>query len=115
MYRHKNELNIRRKKLAIWMSAISVALAVNYYRYISTRDAANDVVATIVKYHETNGTYPSSLEAIGYDSKSLKSSLGWYGYHNKEGQPSFLYAVPYMVFDSYLYDFRFGQWVYSKY
>lgn len=115
MYRCKNELNTRGKKLAIWMSAIIVALAVNFHRHSSTRDAANGVVAQIVRYHETNGTYPSSLGALGYDSKSLKASLGPHGYFNKDGKPSFFYAVPYIVFDTYHYDFLYKQWVYSNY
>lgn len=115
MGRHENELKIRGKKLTIWTAAIFVTLAVNFYRYSSTRDTANDVVGTIVKYHETSGTYPSSLDVLGYDSKSLKLSLGWYGYHNKDGQPSFLYSVPYMPFDVYRYDFNSKQWVYSAY
>lgn len=87
----------------------------NYYRYSYTRAAANDIVANIAKYHETNGAYPSSLEVLGYDSRSLKSSLGMYGYHNKDGHPSFLYGVPYKAFDSYRYDFHSGQWIYSNY
>lgn len=111
MYRYQHELNTRAKKLAIWMSAILVALAVNVYRYTSTRDAADDVVSKIVQYHETNGTYPSSLETLGYESKSLKANLGMYGYSNKDGTPSFFYAVPYIVFDSYHYDFHSGEWI----
>lgn len=115
MYRHNNELEMRRRKLAIWLAAIFVTLAVNGYRYSSTRDAANNVVAEIVKYHENNGTYPINLEALGYDGKSLKSNLGMYGYHNKDGQPSFFYGVPFMIFDTYRYDFHSGKWIYSDY
>ncbi len=113
MYRNKSERQLRGKKLAVWSATIFVALAVNFYRYNDARDVANDVVASIVKFHDTNGTYPSSLEVLGYNSQSLRSSLGWYGYHNKDEQPSFLYGVPYMAFDSYHYDFHSGQWIYS--
>ena len=115
MYRHKNELKVRGTKLAIWMAAIFVTLGVNFYRYNFTRDAANSVVAAIVKYHETSGIYPSSLEGLGYGGKSLKSSLGMYGYRKTDGQPSFFYGVPYMIFDTYRYDFDSERWVYSEY
>lgn len=115
MYRNKNERKTRGVTLAVWMAAIFVILAVNYYQYGYTRDSANDVVAKIAKYHQANGSYPSSLDALGYDSKSLKSRLGMYGYHNKDGHPLFYYGVPYIVFDSYRYDFDSKQWVYSAY
>lgn len=115
MYRHKSERKVRGEKLAVWMSAILVTLVVNYYRYSYTRDAANEVVAKIASYHEINGFYPRNLEVLGYDSKSLKSRFGMYGYHSKEGQPSFLYGVPYMIFDTYRYDFHSRKWIYSDY
>lgn len=95
------------------MAATFVTLAVNYDRYGDTRDTANDVVAKIAKYHETNGSYPSSLEALGYDSKLLKSSLVMYGYRSEEAQPFFYYGVPYKIYDVYQYDFHSGQWIYS--
>lgn len=114
MYRHKDERKTRGVKLAAWMAAIFVTLAVNYYEYGHSRDAANDVVAKIANYHETNGSYPSSLESLGYDIKSLKSSLGMYGYDNKDEQPLFFYGVPYIVFDTYRYDFHSAQWIYSN-
>jgi len=114
MYRHKSERRIRGVKLAAWMVAIFITLAVNYHEYGYARDAANDVVAELAKYYETHGSYPSSLEALGYDSKSLKSSLGMYGYDNRDEQPFFYYSVPYMAFAMYLYDFQSGQWNYSS-
>lgn len=114
MYRHKEERKTRGVKLALWMAATFVTLAVNYHEYGYARDAANDVVAELAKYHETNGSYPSNLEALGYDSKSLKSTLGMYSYQNEEGQPFFYYSVPYIVFDMYRYDFQSGQWIYSN-
>lgn len=79
MHRHKSERKIRGVKLAVWVSAIFVSLAVNYYRYSYTRDTANDIVAKITKYHETKGSYPSNLEVLGYERKSLSSSFGMYG------------------------------------
>lgn len=115
MYRHKSERKVRGKKLAVWMSAILVTLAVNYYRHSYTRDAANDVVAKIASYYETNSFYPRNLQVLGYDSKSLKSSLGMYVYHNKDGQPSFIYWVPHTIFDTYHYNFDSGKWIYSTY
>jgi hypothetical protein len=114
MYRYKNERKTRGVKFSAWMAAIFVTLAVNYHEYGYTRDSANAVVAQIAKYQKTNGTYPSRLEELGYDGKSLKSSLGMYGYSNKDGQPLFFYGVPYIVFDSYRYDFHSGQWIYSN-
>jgi hypothetical protein len=112
VYWHRNEFGTRATQLAIWVSAITVAVGVNYYRYTSTRNVANDVVEKIDHYHAMNTAYPSSLETIGYDKRSLKASLGLYAYSNKEGKPSFHYSVPYIIFDTYEYDFSSRQWVY---
>jgi len=113
MYRYKDERKTRGVKLAAWTAAIFVTLAVNYHEYGYARDVANDVVAALAKYHETNGSYPNSLEALGYDRESLKSSLGMYGYDNRDERPLLYYGVTYKAFDTYQYDFHSGQWIHS--
>lgn len=110
----KHESKTKQTKLALWITAIFVALTVNIYRYNSTRNLANDVAAAIHKYHDTNSIYPSSLEALGYSRNSLKS-LGWHVYSSEGGRAIFIYGVPYMPFDSYRYKFDSEEWVYSDY
>lgn len=114
MVKHTNERKLRGIKLAIWMLAIGVVLGVNFYRYSATRDTANDVVSKIVEYRQMHNVYPSSLEAIGYDRRSLSEILGMHGYSNTNGEPAFFYGVPHQIYDAYKFDFTSKQWVYSE-
>lgn len=112
VYWYRNELSTRATQLAIWVSAITFAVGVNYYRYTATRSEANDVVAKIEQFHAMHNAYPSSLEDIGYGRSALRKSLGLHAYSNEKGKPSFFYGVPYIIYDTYQYDFNSRQWVY---
>jgi hypothetical protein len=114
MMTHATERKLRGAKLAIWVLAIGVVLGVNFYRYSSTRGTTNDVVAKMVEYHQMHSVYPDSLEAIGYDRRSLNEILGMHGYSNTNGKPAFFYGVPYQIYDAYKFDFTSKQWVYSE-
>jgi hypothetical protein len=96
-------------RLGMWTLAIAIAVAVNYYRDVHTREFANEVVARLAKYHETHGAYPASLESLGYETTPLRDNLRYHGYSNR---PTLFYAVPYVVFDKYRYDFSVGRWDY---
>jgi len=107
--RSKSEWSEFGVRLGMWTLAIAIAVGVNYYRDVHTREFADEVVAGLAKYHEMHGTYPASLERLGYETTTLRDNLGFHAYSNR---PAFVYAVPYTVFDRYRYDFSVGRWDY---
>lgn len=96
--------------LTIWVIAVAVILATNYYRHSNTRMVADDIVASTEKYKSDTGGYPDSLERIGISVQQLRGRLGMSGYYINNGQTSLFYAVTYMVFDTYNYNFELKHW-----
>ncbi|MES2299002.1 MAG: hypothetical protein V4582_18300 [Pseudomonadota bacterium] len=101
---------LQAKKVAYWVLGIATIIAVHVYRHISTRTAANEIVARIVDYSKTHGTCPPTLEAIGSSNAVLKEKLGLSGYFCKNGNPALFYGTTYVPFETESYDFEHGLW-----
>jgi hypothetical protein len=114
MYRNKEERKLRTTKLSIGLIASLITVSFNYYRYINTRAKANNIVVAIEKYRSELGYYPKDLEAIGLSKIKLRNQLGMFGYFYNNGQPNFFYAVTYIIFDTYSYNFELKEWQYHS-
>ncbi|MFY9261197.1 MAG: hypothetical protein WAO71_11895 [Gallionella sp.] len=99
-------------RVSIWLLAVALVVGIHYFRHITTRQAADEVVAAIKSYTATHGQCPAELEDIGISPQQLRDKLGYSGYRCEAGEPHLFYAATYIVFDTYSYDFGKGLWKY---
>lgn len=108
------EPKIRRLQLtrvAIWVGAVAIIVAVHYIRHEVTRRNANEIVASINNYTAQHGHCPATTDDIGITREELKSKLGFWSYYEcKGGKQTFFYGVTYAPFETYDYDFAGGTW-----
>ncbi|MDD2775947.1 MAG: hypothetical protein PHU06_08330 [Gallionella sp.] len=99
-------------RVSIWLLAVALVVGIHYFRHITTRQSADEVVAAIKSYTATHGLCPVTLDDVGFSQEQLQDSLGMAGYGCDDGNPHFFYKVTYIVFDTYSYDFSKGVWKY---
>lgn len=109
--RKRVETKVFITKLLMWSSCVMVVLLTHYIRHHDTRRMANDVVLQIEQFHQENSVYPESILEVGLTEKELRKNLimGFYDY--SERGPLLVYAVTYMPFETYHYDFKEREWV----
>jgi hypothetical protein len=100
-------------RVSIWIVAIALVAGIHYIRHKTTRHNADEIVAAINNFLTTHGRCPTTIDEIGIDQQQLKKKLGLSGYACEDGKPQLFYAVTYMAFDTYHYDFGSGVWKYD--
>jgi hypothetical protein len=98
-------------RIATWVLAFLAIAALNLYWYRESRAYANDVAAAVSSYKAKIGVYPASLEQVGIRERDARRK--WrllYWLHDEE--PSLMYEAPFIVMDSYDYDFQTREWQY---
>ena len=97
----------------IWLMSVAVVVSVHVFLAYKTRRNADEVVQLVKNYLGNYGRCASTLEALGLSKEVLRAKVGisYYGC-DVQGKPSFSYAVTYVLFEKYLYDFDEGMWRY---
>ena len=102
----------RAERVLTWMLAFCVTGAVNLYWFRESRAYANNVVSAVLDYRAHTGFYPTDLQQAGIrPERAFDKWMLVYG-KSADGKPGVSYAVPYIAFDMYDYDFDTGQWLY---
>ena len=102
-------------RMAVWLMSIILVVVVHYHYHQAARQVANDIVTQIEKYRSKTGEYPRTLDEIGVTKEKLRTQLGLSRYSYKEGKTLyFFYAVTFIPFDTYQYDFVSKQWRYRS-
>jgi hypothetical protein len=102
----------RAERILTWVLAFCLAGAVNLYWFRESRAYANNVVSAVVNYKARTGTYPTDLQEAGIrPERAFDKWMLVYGV-SSDGRPGLSYAVPYIAFDMYDFDFDTGQWLY---
>jgi hypothetical protein len=99
-------------RVSIWLVVVALVVGIHYFRHVTTRQSADEVVSAINRYSATHGTCPATLDEMGFSRQQLRDKLGMAGYGCEEGKPYFFYAVTYIPFDTFDYDFSKGAWKY---
>ncbi|WP_087018414.1 hypothetical protein [Thaumasiovibrio subtropicus] len=110
--RKRASLRVELFRSSVWVIALSLCFSIHQYRDWKMRIYADEVVMRIVDYETLNGEYPPNIEALGTTNKSLTENLGFSGYTLFDEGPVLFYSVPYIIFDTYHYDFEKNVWVY---
>lgn len=94
---------------AVIVVSLLVVVASHTYQHWEARSAANKIVADIITFNKTNGRYPVDDKELGITDLTRKQ-LYRVNYKAFEGKPSFSYAVTYVLFRKWEYDFFGGTW-----
>jgi energy-coupling factor transporter transmembrane protein EcfT len=101
-------------RVAMWVVGAMVIVGIHSARWHTTRSYANTVVTAIRAYTQTHGGCPPTLAAIGISPADFKDVLGLSSYQCHGGiSPSLAYAVPYIIYETYRYDFPTSKWVHD--
>lgn len=99
-------------RVAVWLLAVISVVATHVFWHVTTRNQANQIVAAIQSYMRQHGRCPENLMVIGITQEQLRKKTGLSGYHCERGEPQFIYAVTFAVFETYDYDFKRKEWRY---
>jgi predicted secreted protein len=99
-------------RIVIWATACALVVGVHYVRHVVTRSYANEVVAKIKHFSATQGRCPKDLEEMGIAPQEFREKLGMADYQCADDTPRFFYPAPYIIFDTYHYDFEDDVWNY---
>ncbi|WP_017463481.1 hypothetical protein [Dyella ginsengisoli] len=93
-----------------WVAALLVVAAVQGWRHAVARSHADAIVAEIEHFHAVHHRYPDDLTEIGLSHDGLAARLDLAGYEQEGQVPHFFYAVTYMPFAVWSFDFRTRAW-----
>jgi hypothetical protein len=112
MFRRPEQRARRAERVLTWVLAFCVTGAVNLYWFHESRTYANNVASAVLTYRARNGSYPTDLQQTGIrPERAFQKWMLVYGV-TADGKPGLSYAVPYIGFDMYDYDFETGRWQY---
>ena len=104
---------IKTIRTTIWVLTLLIISSVHRYWRVESRRDANAVASAIEAFKVKTGAYPHSLIEIGFNENALRQK--WMlGYLCEDGRPFVAYADPFMIFASYIYDFKVHQWTYNE-
>lgn len=110
MLRRPEERGRRAERILVWVAAFCVSGAINLYWFRESRAYANNVVSAVLNYKARTGAYPIDLQLAGIrPERAFDKWMLVYGV-SSDGKPGLSYAVPYLAFDMYDYDFDADQW-----
>jgi hypothetical protein len=104
--RHPDMWKIRVIRVGLWWCAFALVAGIHVWRDQDRRARADAIVAKIEAYQAQHGTCPPTLKAIG----ERREGLGFSYYACEKNEPSLFYAVPYIIYETYHYDFRQKTW-----
>jgi hypothetical protein len=110
--RNPDQRTLRVLRVIAWMLAFCLVGLLNLHWYRESRAYADKVVAAVSTHYARTGNYPTSLEQVGIQPKDLNSRKWRLSYGLSNGRPYVFYAVPYIIFDMYDYDFQTRKWNY---
>ena len=101
-------------RIVTWCVAFLLVFTIHLHYYQVTREYGNRVAELILEYKRIHGTYPVEIEQVGIRKADLRSNLGMGSYSLNENKPSLFYAVTYIAFDVYSYNFEIQDWEYKS-
>ena len=63
-------------RVLIWVVAVSLMVGIHHLRYVTTRQNADEIVATLHRYAVTHGKYPATLDEVGINQQQLRHGGG---------------------------------------
>jgi hypothetical protein len=109
-FRHPEKRVLRAGQAIIWLCSVSLIVGVQAYRASQTHQQAELLLAQIIAYRQSHGSYPATAQAIGYSDARIHDLLGMGGYFLTEGKPTLFYASTYMPYEYVTYNFSLQQW-----
>lgn len=102
------------KKICIWVVAVVIGMAGQFYLYKSWLNEANQVVEVLQDYQQKYGQYPNKEKFYQLlNAKQLRLTKRPGYIFEEDAEFLFLiYASPNMVFGANQYDFKLRQWEY---
>lgn len=101
-------------RVLAWLLSVAVVVGVHLYVAHTTRSHAEEIVQRIKSYVVQHGRCVATLDELGLSREALRATVGLSAYGcDAAGKPSFFYAVTYVPFETYSYDFDGGVWQYS--
>lgn len=90
-------------RVVIWLVAVALMAGIHYLRYVTARQNADEVVATLHRYALRQGHYPATLAEAGISQGKLR-------YRGDLRKPRLYYGGTFLPFEFYEYDFEQGVW-----
>ncbi len=94
----------------LWAITCSTTIIHHVYLYTTTQAFAEQVSSAVISYHQKNGAYPESYEALGYNKQAMREYGLYYSY--KDNKPFLYYRATWIVYDTYMFDFKNNKWGY---
>lgn len=114
IYTKPTQRRVRLIKVALWLVCFNIVFTSHAYRHTETRTAANQIIEKIEQFHTLNNRYPVNLDEVGITRRELRDKLGMAVYRAADNDPSLFYAVTYMIYDTYRYNFKTKRWEYQS-
>lgn len=94
----------------VWVAALLLVTAVQGWRHVAARAEADAIVAEIEQFRTVHHRYPDDLSEIGLSHAGLAAKLDMASYSEDAQLPHFFYAVTYLPFAVWSFDFRTRTW-----
>ncbi|MGA8049635.1 MAG: hypothetical protein WCA09_05600 [Burkholderiales bacterium] len=98
-------------RVGIWVLVVPLLYGIHYFRQVTTRRNADEIVAEVNGFSRMHGRYPLTLDEIGISRKKLKEKLGFSGYLIYTGKPRLWYHTTMTPFGMCDYHFETGSWI----
>lgn len=92
----------------LWAITCSAVIIHHVYLHETTQVFAEQVSSAIVTYHKNNGIYPETAESLGIDKQSMREFGLYYSYKDKS--PFLFYRATWIIYDTYMFDFKNNKW-----
>lgn len=98
-------------RVGIWVLVVPLLYGIHYFRQVTTRRNADEIVAEVNSFSRIHGRYPATLDEIGINRQNLKGKLGYSSYFFNAGKPILFYKKTMTPFGICDYHFETGSWI----
>lgn len=95
----------------LWLVTCSAVIINHVYLHKTTRVFAEQVSDSIVAYHKLNGEYPNSVNVLNFDQRKIEKYRLHYFFKNN--QPYLFYPATWIIYDTYMFNFKNNEWVFQ--
>jgi hypothetical protein len=95
----------------LWAVTFSTVVIHHIYLHKTTQNFAEQVSSAVVTYYLKNGLYPDSTEALGFDKQAMREHGLYYSYKDKT--PFLFYRATWIIYDTYMFNFKNNKWGYQ--
>ena len=98
-------------RVGIWVLVVPLLYGIHYFRQVTTRRNADEIVAEVNSFSRIHGRYPATLDEIGISRQNLKGKLGYSSYFLNAGKPILFYHTTMTPLGVCSYYFETGSWI----